>query len=68
MLSQLPALATVTDAEALAFIEQRKLIARGIGYIDVHLLAAVQLSAGTELWTRDKRLRAVAKEIGLAML
>lgn len=67
MLSQLPAIATVTDAEALAYIERKNLVARGIGYIDVHLLAAVQLTAGTTLWTRDKRLRAVAEGLGLAM-
>lgn len=67
MLSQLPAIATVTDAEAFAYIERNKLIAHGIGYIDVHLLAAVQLTPGTTLWTRDKRLRAVAADLGLAM-
>jgi len=67
MLAQLPAIATVSDAEALAYIEQNKLIGRGIGYLDVHLLAAVQLTAGTALWTRDKRLRAVAVALGLAM-
>jgi hypothetical protein len=67
MLSQLPAIATVTDTEALAYIERFNLIGRGIGYIDVHLLAAVQLKAGTELWTRDKRLAKIAEELGLAM-
>jgi predicted nucleic acid-binding protein len=67
MLAQLPALGTVTDTEALAYIERNKLIALGIGYIDVHLLAAVQLAAGTTLWTRDKRLRTVAEKLGLAM-
>jgi hypothetical protein len=67
MLSQLPALGAVTDTEALDYIERHKLIARGIGYIDVHLLAAVQLTAGTEIWTRDKRLRAIAEGLGLAM-
>lgn len=67
MLSQLPALAAVTDTEAMAYIESRKLAGLGIGYIDVHLLAAVQLVAGTTLWTRDKRLRAVAGKLGLAM-
>ena len=59
-------IAPVTDTEARAYIDQRKLTGRGIGYIDVHLLAAVQLTPGTELWTRDKRLRTVAEEFGLA--
>ena len=66
MLAQLPGITAVTDSEALAYIDQRKLIGRGVGYIDVHLLAAVQLTPGPGLWTRDKRLRAVAEELGLA--
>ena len=66
MLSQLPSIGTVTDGEAMAYIESRKLVGVGIGYIDVHLLAAVQLAAGTTLWTRDKRLRAVAEKVGLS--
>jgi hypothetical protein len=66
MLSQLPAIGAVTDTEALAYIERHKLVGLGIGYIDVHLLASVQLAAGTTLWARDKRLRAVAEKLGLA--
>ena len=38
----------------------------GIGYVDVHLLASVALSDGAQLWTRDKRLRAVADDLGCA--
>jgi predicted nucleic acid-binding protein len=37
----------------------------GIGYVDVHLLASALLS-GTALWTRDKRLAAVATDLGIA--
>lgn len=62
----LPQLAAVTDAEALYFLEQNRLWGRGIGYIDLHLLAAVALSAQARLWTRDKRLRKTAQQIGLA--
>jgi predicted nucleic acid-binding protein len=40
---------------------------KGIGYIDVHLLASARL-AGASLWTRDKRLQSVAVELGLAHL
>lgn len=36
---------------------------RGIGYIDVHLLASAVLSEAT-LWTNDKRLATVAEEMG----
>lgn len=40
-------------------------MARGIGYVDVHLLASTKLSGAT-LWTRDKRLLIVAKEMNIA--
>jgi predicted nucleic acid-binding protein len=52
-----------TDEEALAFIESRELMGRGIGYVDVHLLAAVVLANGARLWTRD-RLAAVPAVLG----
>jgi len=38
----------------------------GIGYVDAHLLAAARLTAGSKLWTRDRRLQAVAAQLGLA--
>lgn len=39
---------------------------RGIGYVDAHLLAAVRLTHGSGLWTRDRRLGAVAQRLGVA--
>ena len=54
-----------TDKEVLFFIDQHELMGRGVGYVDVHLLASARL-VGTLLWTRDKRLHAVAAEMGLA--
>jgi predicted nucleic acid-binding protein len=66
-LSDLPRAEVATDAEVLSFIDSQALVGRGIGYVDVHLLAAVRLVAGAELWTKDKRLRHVAEELGLAM-
>ena len=66
LLGELPMAPAVTDAEARAFIERRALMGRGIGYLDVHLLAATVLAAPVRLWTRDRRLGAVAAELGLA--
>ena len=40
----------------------------GIGYVDTHLLAAARLTAGTTLWTHDKRLHAVADRLALAAI
>jgi predicted nucleic acid-binding protein len=60
LLGQLPRAAVATNEEALFFIERHELMGRGIGYVDAHLLAAVSLDAGTQLWTRDNRLLTVA--------
>jgi predicted nucleic acid-binding protein len=57
---------TSSHEEVLRFVSEHKLFAQGIGYIDAHLLAAVQLTLGTTLWTRDKRLLQVANSFKLA--
>jgi hypothetical protein len=48
-------------------IERDTLFGRGLGYVDAHLLAAVRLTAGAELWTIDHRLHAAAARFGVAM-
>lgn len=65
-LGDLPQAVTATDAEVLATIERHSLAGKGIGYVDAHLFAAVQLTEGAALWTRDKRLSAAAARLGLA--
>ena len=50
------------------YIEKYTLFGLGIGFIDVHLLASTQLSINTKLWTRDKRLLAVASRLNLAYI
>ncbi len=65
-LSDLPRAVLATDAEVLHFIDRHVLSGRGVGYVDIHLLAAARLTAGTELWTRDKRLHSIAVQLGLA--
>lgn len=66
LLADLPAAAVAQHAEAMAFIDRQALHGKGIGYIDVHLLASVALTPSARLWTRDKRLHAIASEIGSA--
>ncbi len=68
LLGGLPTAPTVTEPEALAFIEHRALMGRGIGYVDIHLLASAVLTEGGRLWTRDRRLHAVAADLRLAFL
>ena len=67
-LADLPRAEVATDAEVLAFVELHALFGRGIGYVDAHLLAAARLTAGARLWTKDRRLHEVARDLGLAMM
>lgn len=67
LLRLLPPCTPATDAEVLHFIERRQLAGKGIGYIDAHLLAAVALGGTTRLWTRDRRLAALAHTLGDAI-
>jgi predicted nucleic acid-binding protein len=64
-LTNMPRAKIATDEEVLALINQSNLYGIGIGYIDAHLLASTRLTPGTLLWTRDKRLRTVANQVGL---
>jgi len=66
-LQSLPQLMPAAEDEVLSFIEHNKISGRGIGYIDMHLLAAAKLN-GTRLWTRDKRLNQTASELKIAYL
>jgi hypothetical protein len=65
-LGDLPRTAIASDSEVLGFIEANALFGQGIGYIDAHLLAAVRLTPGGHLWTRDKKLLVAAERLSLA--
>lgn len=67
LMRDLPFSPIVSDEEALFFIEQHSLMGRGVGYVDVHLLAATSLAGVARLWTRDKRLAAVVQTMNLAL-
>jgi len=66
LLRELPASPEATNEETLRFIETRGLMGRGIGLIDVHLLASAALAGTALLWTMDNRLGAIAKSIRLS--
>lgn len=66
LLQDLPAAPVAGPDEVLGFIEARQLHGKGIGYVDAHLLASAALMAGACLWTRDKRLEAIAHRLALA--
>lgn len=65
LLCNLPAVAPVTDDEALFFIERHRLHGRGLGLVDVHLLASCAVE-GNGLWSKDVRLMKAAKDLKLA--
>jgi predicted nucleic acid-binding protein len=60
LLEALPMALMVEDEEVLAFIDNHDLMGKGLGYIDVHLLASAVLS-GLPLWTLDKKLEKAAE-------
>ncbi len=66
LLQDLPAAVVAEGEEVLGFIERHLLHGKGIGYVDVHLLASVALTEGATLWSRDKSLRRVAAALGCA--
>ena len=65
-LSDLPQATLASDDEVLMLIEREKLYGIGIGYVDTHLLAAARLTAGTLIWTRDRRLQQASVRLGLS--
>jgi predicted nucleic acid-binding protein len=66
LISTLPTCTVASNEEALQFVERHRLMSKGIGLIDVHLLASVMLTPATQLWSTDKRLATVAAELGIA--
>lgn len=55
----------VSHPEVVAFVRDRKLNGRGIGWIDAHVLASA-LVGRLRLWTADSSLATVAAELGIA--
>jgi predicted nucleic acid-binding protein len=64
-LRELPQAVVAKHEEVLQLIEDWKLFGTNIGYGDAQLLASVLLTPGSRLWTRDRALKAVAKQLSL---
>jgi len=54
----------VPHRDVVTFVRDRRLHGRGVGWIDVHLLASA-LVGRLQLWTVDPRLTIVARELGI---
>ena len=65
LLASLPTAIVAEHHEVMAFTERHTLFGKGIGWVDVHLLASTMLSEGAMLWTQDKRLNSAAQQLGL---
>ncbi|HDL77762.1 MAG TPA: type II toxin-antitoxin system VapC family toxin [Lentisphaerae bacterium] len=65
LLDALPSATVATHEEVLAFLDSHRLYGKGLGYVDIHLLASARLSH-VKLWTRDKPLMAAAARLKLA--
>ena len=63
-LQSLPMGILAEDGEILRFIENHQLMGKGLGYIDVHLIASAALT-DVPLWTFDKTLDKITKKIGI---
>ena len=65
LLHVLPTVQTADHDDILYFIDQHNLMGRGVGLVDVHLLASCMIER-CPIWTADKRLKAVAQELETA--
>ena len=65
LLESLPSSPMIETIEILNFIENRSLMGRGLGYVDIHLLASAMIG-NVLFWTFDRRLHEAATELGIA--
>jgi hypothetical protein len=64
LLQTLPLANHAEHAEVMHFIENYSLMGKGLGYIDMHLIASALLTR-VPLWTLDMKLKAVSSKLGL---
>jgi len=64
LLNALPMVDPALDEEVLTLVENRKLYGIGLGFIDVHLLAAALIN-NVKIWTGDKALNKAAANLGV---
>lgn len=64
LMQNLPRINLAKHDEVMVFIETHQLMGQGLGWIDMHLLASCRLE-GCPIWTRDKRLQAMAEGLKL---
>ena len=65
LLHSLPAVRSVEHNEVLRFIDSHRLMGKGLGLIDIHLLISTLLS-DILFWTHDLKLRVASFEFNTA--
>jgi predicted nucleic acid-binding protein len=64
LIQTLPCVMRAEHKEVMLFIENHRLMGKGLGYVDMNLLASAVLT-GVPLWTLDKRLTAESTRLGI---
>ena len=64
-LASLSRIVELDHRDVLQQIEGRRFMGRGIGFVDAHLICSVLNRSGASLWTRDRRLKNIADELGI---
>jgi predicted nucleic acid-binding protein len=64
LLLALPLVNQADHEEVLHFIDRYSLMGKGLGYIDMHLLASAMMTH-VQIWTLDKKLKGVSAKLGL---
>jgi predicted nucleic acid-binding protein len=67
LLADLPGTPVAAHAEVLHLVESHTLHGRGLSVVDAHLLASSRLGGNHQLWTRDRRLKAAARRLAVAV-
>jgi predicted nucleic acid-binding protein len=68
LFDRLPQVLPVRHNAVMQMMEDRRLFGSGIGYVDLHLLAAAAVTSDVRLWTRDKRLARAAEQLGVGFV
>jgi predicted nucleic acid-binding protein len=66
IMQSMPQAEVASHDEVMHFLDAAELAGKGIGYVDIHLLASTRIAGDMTLWTRDHRLAAAAAELNIA--
>ena len=65
LLSLLPLCSQATVEETIALTNAQSFYGRGVGLVDMMLLASARITPNAQLWTLDKRLAGLADLLGV---